>query len=120
MTYLETKKSQPGSAPRRSLPVNPVDDRERRGGALTPWREKALLRPRELAEVSGRSVRTIRRKLETGEIESRLEDGCRLIPIEAALRFVGEEQPETAFGKPTPRIRREVRDFVAKVRAEVG
>jgi hypothetical protein len=61
------------------------------GGADVNWRDKALLRPRELAEASGRSLRTIQRKLSAGEIESRLEDGCRVIPIRAALKPVAED-----------------------------
>ena len=60
------------------------------------WREKALLRPRELADVASLSLRTIRRRIKTGEIESRLVDGCRVIPVREVLRFVGELRSPTA------------------------
>jgi hypothetical protein len=70
--------------------------------ASIPWRERAFLRPRELAEVSGRSLTTIRRLVAAGEIESQLEGGCRLVPIAAALAFVGENaEPGTRGETPT-------------------
>jgi hypothetical protein len=91
------------------------------------WREKALLRPSELAAVSGRSVKTIRRKIASGDIESRLEDGCRLIPIRAALAFVGEQPHPNPEGvnrgdqpPPTPAMQRNVRQFVARIRRKAG
>ena len=85
-----------------------------------PWRQRALLRPSELAEVSGRSLRTIRRKIDSGEIESRLEDGRRLIPIRVALAFVGEDDenaPEVCASGP---VSRRASSFVARIRREAG
>ena len=81
------------------------------------WREKAQLRPRELAEVSSLSLRMIRRKIERGEIESRLIDGCRLIPIREALRFVGEDS-EVAPSGPVVAVGTEARAFVSRIRRE--
>ncbi len=85
------------------------------------WRDRALLRPSKLAEVSGRSLRTIQRKLERGEIESRLEDGCRLIPIRAALRFVGEESRTAAGGyAPSPTVEQQASEIIEHFRREHG
>lgn len=85
------------------------------------WREKALLRPRELAEASGRSLRTIQRKIAAGVIETRLEDGCRLIPIGVALRFVGEDSGgSTPSCAATPSAARKAAEIVADFRRKHG
>ena len=55
------------------------------------WRNKALLRPRELADISSQSVRTIRRKIRSGAIASSLQGGARVITIAECLRYVGED-----------------------------
>jgi hypothetical protein len=57
------------------------------------WRTKARLRPRELAEVASVSLRTVWRKIHSGEIESFKAGGCRFISINAALAFIGEDDP---------------------------
>ena len=57
------------------------------------WRTKARLRPRELAEVASVSLSTVWRKIRSEEIESYSVGGCRFIPINAALAFVGEDDP---------------------------
>ena len=85
------------------------------------WRDKALLRPRELAEVSGRSLRTIRRKIRAGKIESRLEDGQRLIPIKVALRFVGEDSEEATRGyRSSPATDEKAADIIEHFRRKHG
>ncbi len=85
-----------------------------------PWRQRSLLRPSELAAVSGRSLRTIWRKLEAGTIESRVEDGCRLIPIEAALVFLGEKPENAHHPHETGPISARARAFVERIRREAG
>ena len=72
------------------------------------WRDKARVRPRELAQIASVSLRTVREKIRSGEIESYLENGCRFIPIAAARRFVREENEPDAGRTPgaTPDIRR--------------
>ncbi len=82
------------------------------------WREKARLRPRELAEVASVSVATIRRKIASGELESFTRDGMRFIPIGAALGFLGEAEPERS-GSPSMRARQAARDFLAQIHREV-
>ncbi len=57
------------------------------------WRTKARLRPQELAEVASVSLRTVWRKIYSGEIESYKAGGCRFISINAALAFTGEDDP---------------------------
>ena len=84
---------------------------------MVNWREKAQLRPRELADVASVSLRTIRRKIERGEIESRLVDGCRVIPIREALRFVGEDS-EPAPSGPVLAVGPEAREFASRIRRE--
>jgi len=83
------------------------------------WREKALLRPRELAEVSGRSRRTIERKIRSGVIESRLEDGCRVIPIAAARRFVGEGVTPSGVER-SPAAEKKAADILSHFRRKHG
>lgn len=71
------------------------------------WRDKTRLRPRELAEVASISLRTVREKIRSGEIESYLEHGCRFVPIAAARRFARDEDledvPSTPGTEPTIR-----------------
>lgn len=85
------------------------------------WREKARLRPRELAEIASVSLSTVKRKLRSGELESYVDGGCRFIPIRAALAFVREDPPAQLApvarrGEPSP----EVRALVARIRREVA
>ena len=85
------------------------------------WREKAFLRPHELAEVSGRSIRTIQRKIAAGIIESVFEDGCRLIPIRAALRFVGEDPGNgTHTYSSSPSAARKAAEIIAHFQRKHG
>ena len=84
-----------------------------------PWREKARLRPCELAEVASVSLRTIWRKIEAGKIESFTEGRARFIPIRAALEFVGEtgiptDSAEIAHPSDAARA------FVARIRSGVA
>ncbi len=84
-----------------------------------PWREKARLRPRELAEVASVSLRTIWRKIQSGEIESFMEGHSRFIPIRAALKFAGEEENPTdsaEIAHPSDAARA----FVARIRSGVA
>ena len=78
------------------------------------WRTQARLRPKQLAELASCSVRTIRRRIQTGELASYTEGRCRYIPIEAARRFLGEETEPPRIGVATD----EARAFVAKLRRE--
>ena len=86
---------------------------------MVSWREKARLRPRELAEVASVSLATVKRKITSGEIESYVQDGCRFIPISAALRFVGEA-PETASHGHSVKVGASARAFVERMRREAG
>jgi hypothetical protein len=84
-----------------------------------PWREKARLRPRDLAEVASVSLRTIWRKIKAGEIESFSEGRARFIPIRAALEFVGEagnptDSAEIAHSSDAARA------FVTRIRSGVA
>lgn len=85
------------------------------------WREKARMRPRELAEIASISLSTVKRKLRSGELESYVDGGCRFIPIRAALAFVREDPPAEVA---TPRLRSEpspeARALVARIRREVA
>jgi excisionase family DNA binding protein len=84
---------------------------------VIPWRDKPRLRVRELAEVSGLSVRSIRRKIASGELESYLDGGMRFVPIAAVLELV-HEQPTSA--PPSSRISREAWAMVREIRREAG
>ncbi len=79
---------------------------------MNGWRSKARLRPVELAALASCSVRTIRRRIETGELASYTDGRCRFIPIEAARRFLGESIDTPRIGPATD----EARAFVAKMR----
>jgi hypothetical protein len=84
-----------------------------------PWREKARLRPRELAEVASVSLRTVWRKIKSGEIESFTEGNARFIPIQTAKEFVGEagiptDSAEIAHPSDAARA------FVARIRSGVA
>ena len=79
------------------------------------WRDKARLRPRELAEVASVSIATVRRKLASGEIGSYVEDGCRFVPIEAALAFVREDPAALPAA-----LDRRALAMVERIRREVG
>ena len=83
------------------------------------WREKARLRPRELAELASVSLATVKRKIASGEIESYVQDGCRFIPIHAALRLVRED-PETPSHGHSVKVSDRARAFVARMRREAG
>jgi len=88
---------------------------------MSDWRDKALLRPSELAFVSGRSKRTIHRLLKAGAIESRLEGGCRLIPIREAMRFVGEETRTSATScERKPHAEAKATDILSHFRRKHG
>ena len=86
---------------------------------MVSWRDKARLRPRELAEVASVSLATVKRKIASGEIESYMQDGCRFIPISAVLAFVGEpcETPSQTRTRP---ISPSALAFVARFRREAG
>jgi excisionase family DNA binding protein len=75
------------------------------------WRTKARLRPRELAEVTSVSLRTIWRKIHSGEIESYRVGGCRFVPIKAALAFAGEDDQNSRSGSVSARARALVAEF---------
>ena len=81
---------------------------------MTDWRQKARLRPAELAEVASVSLRTIWRKLESGEIESFTQGRSRFIPIKAALAFVGDGDT------PRPQASVRARSVVDRLRQGVG
>ena len=84
---------------------------------MVSWRDKARLRPRELAEVASVSLATVRRKIASGEIGSYVQDGCRFIPIAAALRFVGEDSGTLSHGHSV-KVSARARSFVARIRHE--
>jgi excisionase family DNA binding protein len=80
------------------------------------WRTKARLRPRELAEVASVSLRTVWRKIHSGEIESYTSGGCRFIPIRAALEFAGEDDLAPEPGSVSARARATVAELRSGVR----
>jgi excisionase family DNA binding protein len=80
------------------------------------WRTKARLRPRELAEVTSVSLRTVWRKINSGEIESYRVGGCRFIPAKAALAFVGEDDRTPKSNCVSPRARAMVAELRSGVR----
>ncbi len=86
---------------------------------MVTWREKARLRPRELAEVASVSLAMMKRKIASGEIESYVQDGCRFIPIAAALRFVGEKAETSSHGHSV-KVSARARAFVARIQREAG
>jgi hypothetical protein len=87
------------------------------------WRLKAELRPSEVAWVSSRSLRTIRRKIASGELPSRFVDGCRLVPIRAVLELVGElphaTREEDGCGDHPP-ARQKADEILARFRGRRG
>jgi excisionase family DNA binding protein len=83
---------------------------------MIPWRERARLRPRELAELAGVSVRTIFRAIERRELGAIRVGRCTFIPIAAALDYVGELAPAAAPPGRSVRVSEEARRFVAKLR----
>jgi excisionase family DNA binding protein len=80
------------------------------------WRTKARLRPQELAEVAAVSLRTVWRKIHSGEIESYRVGGCRFIPIKAALAFAGEDDQTLESNPVSARARAVVTGLRSDVR----
>jgi excisionase family DNA binding protein len=80
------------------------------------WRAKARLRPRELAEVASVSLRTVWRKIHSGEIESYRVGRCRFIPIKAALAFAGENDQALESNPVSARARAVVTGLRSDVR----
>jgi len=64
------------------------------------WREKAALRPKQVAEVLSVSERVVRRMIEDGTLASRRLGASRLVPTRAILEFVGELTPESRTTPP--------------------
>ena len=71
---------------------------------LTKWREKAALRPKQVAEILSVSERVVRRMIEDGTLTSRLQGGCRLVPTSAILEIVGEGSPQASATSPPPSV----------------
>ena len=61
----------------------------------------------------------MKRKLASGEIESYMQDGCRFIPISAALAFVGEPCETSSQTRSRP-ISPSALAFAARMRREAG
>jgi len=80
------------------------------------WRERARLRPAELAEVAGVSLRTVTRAIESGALASYREGRCRFVPITAALDYVGEHAPDLPAAAPSRPVSELARRFVARLR----
>ena len=59
------------------------------------YRNRAVLSPTEIAEVSPFSVRKIREMIGTGKMPSKLECGRRLVPAEWIWTWLGVEPSET-------------------------
>ncbi|MBW1906941.1 MAG: hypothetical protein JRJ24_16890 [Deltaproteobacteria bacterium] len=82
------------------------------------WRDRPLLRPAELASLTGLSLRTVRRRIASGAIRSRLEGRCRVVPICELFRIVGEDSGAEKYSiRP---IDSDVRNTIAKVVAKVA
>ena len=90
--------------------------------ATADWRSYAELRPTLVARVSGRSLRTIRRKIKSGELPSRFADGCRLVPIRSVLELVGEDRPnDVVTGEESEATaRQKAADIIADMRRRHG
>ena len=86
---------------------------------LHNWRSLLTLRAAEFAAITGLSLRTVRAKIACGEIESRLEGGCRIIPVRAAVRFSGEPADEPAENPKDSRARRKATEILSRVRTEI-
>lgn len=82
--------------------------------ARIAWRDRARLRPRELAEIAGVSVRTIHRAIARREIESYREGAFRFVPVGAALAWLGEQEPGGTGA--APRVSPEARAFLERMR----
>jgi len=82
----------------------------------TPWRERARLRPRELAEQAGVSLRTITRAIESGALASHREGRCRFVAIADALAYVGELAPGALTVASARPVSEAARRFVARIR----
>jgi len=65
--------------------------------------------------VASVSLRTVWRKIHSGEIESYRAGGCRFIPIKSALAFTGENDQTTESNSVSARARA----MVAKLRSSV-
>lgn len=57
---------------------------------LRNWRSMPRLRVAEVALVAGLSVRTVRRKIDRGELSVERQGGLVFVPILEVLRLVGE------------------------------
>jgi len=61
---------------------------------LENWRLQARLSPSQLAAVSGESLRTIFRRMDSGEVEFFKVGRRRWIRIEDAIAYAEGERPE--------------------------
>ena len=84
------------------------------------WRTRAALRPREVAEVSGLSLRTVQRQIASGDLPSHRRGRCRLVPIAAVLELVGAEPAPEARVAAAPTIRRRADEILAHIRRKHG
>jgi excisionase family DNA binding protein len=91
------------------------DTHARRTGS---WRDRPLVRPAELAALTGLSLRTVRRRIASGAIRSHLEGRCRLIPICEIFRIVGKDADAEKYSNRLTDS--EVRDAIATVMAKVA
>ena len=86
----------------------------------TPWRERATLRPAEVADVTGLSRSSIDRRIESGDIPSVLIGRNRLVAVRAVLELIGETTTAPVPGLATPGVRttREAVEFLARFGAK--
>lgn len=85
------------------------------GGDLSDWRDRARLRPAELARIAGVSRATIDRAIRRGELPSHRVGRLRFVAIADALAYVGEAQRSRAAERPARSISDEARRLVAKL-----
>ena len=68
-----------------------------------PLRDRVTLRPREVAQITGLSVKTVHDLVNEGVLRRIKIRGCVLVPVEDVKRMLSEVDGETAEPRLTPR-----------------
>jgi len=79
------------------------------------WRERERVRPREVAELLGLSVRQVFRLIARRELEATRLGRCTLVSVSSVLELLGERAPEATAGRSVL-VSEDARRFVAKLR----
>ena len=85
-------------------------------GIPAKYRNRAVLSPAEVVDVSPFALRTVQHLISTGEMPSKLERGRRLIPAEWVWQWLGiqgesvdESDGDPGFAQVLSEIRGEIR-----------